>query len=203
MAPGLFFFQHVTGMRRARAAVNLRAEGEVHMSTAQDLGHLPASLDDLAALGPEELAKLYREARTPAIRDIDGDMKGRMLASPLFASGVSVSLTRRLGALKIFPWRGKSLHPLADDRGEGINRVLRDEKPWKWFRFETSIGRSRAGDFDAFQLNYDLHENPWLIRRIKDEVREVAPGLWLGQAYFESRGKPTLVLYFALEKPRA
>jgi hypothetical protein len=51
------------------------------------------------------------------------------------------------------------------------------------------------------QLDYDHPENPWLIRAIKDEIREVRPGLYLGQAYFQLRTGPRLVLYFALALP--
>jgi hypothetical protein len=40
-----------------------------------------------------------------------------------------------------------------------------------------------------------------LIRAIKDEIREVRPGLYLGQAYFQLRTGPRLVLYFALALP--
>ena len=37
-------------------------------------------------------------------------------------------------------------------------------------------------------------------RAIKDEAREVAPGLYLGLAYFMLRGRARLVLYFGLQK---
>lgn len=50
----------------------------------------------------------------------------------------------------------------------------------------------------AFQLNYDNADNPFFIRAIKDEVRQVAPGLFLGQAYVVLFGRPRLALYFAL-----
>jgi hypothetical protein len=60
------------------------------------------------------------------------------------------------------------------------------------------VGRSRAGEFDAVQLDYDLSPNPFFIRAIKDEIREIGPGLWLGQAYAQIQGKAHLVLYFAL-----
>jgi hypothetical protein len=46
-----------------------------------------------------------------------------------------------------------------------------------------------------------LPENPFFIRAIKDEIRELAPGLYLGQAHVEVKGKTTLVLYFGLENP--
>jgi hypothetical protein len=83
-------------------------------------------------------------------------------------------------------------------RGEGINRVFTDR--FRLFRFETFIGRSKAGDFDALQLDYDLPENPGIIRAIKDEIRELEPGLWLGQAYFHTKRSDTLVLYFGLAR---
>jgi hypothetical protein len=157
----------------------------------------PSSLDDLAALGCDELLALYRQARTPAVTDLRGDLRGRMLA----INGAGPRLFRWLRAFAAwsrFPWRGKTFTPRSQVTGEGINRVFGDRRPRRWFRFETSIAPSRAGDFGAFQLDYDLEENPFFIRAIKDEVREVAPGLFLGQAYVMWFGKPRLALYFGL-----
>ena len=51
----------------------------------------------------------------------------------------------------------------------------------------------------ASALDYDLADNPALIRAIHDEVREVAPGLFLGPAMWKSARGPTLVLWFALD----
>src|SRR5437870_10848458 len=96
-----------------------------------------------------------------------------------------------------FPWRGKTFVPLGPDRGEGVNRIILDR--WRRYRFTTSIARSRAGDFDALQLDYDHPSNPFFIRAVKDEIRELAPGLWLGQAYVATRSRTRLVLYFGLE----
>jgi hypothetical protein len=158
---------------------------------------LPRTLDDLAALDCDALAALYRSAVTPAIRDLAGDLRGRMLA--VRGTGRRLlALLRAFAAWRFFPWRGKSFQPLSGTRGEGINRVFSDRKPRRWFRFETSIAPSRAGDFAAFQLDYDNPENPFFIRAIKDEVRQVSPGLFLGQAYLVLFGKPRLALYFAL-----
>jgi hypothetical protein len=87
--------------------------------------------------------------------------------------------------------------PQLDQRGEGINRVLLDR--FRLYRFETFVGRSRAGDFDAVQLDYDRPSNPFFIRPIRDEIRELSPGLYLGQAWLEIGSRPpALVLYFGL-----
>jgi hypothetical protein len=158
---------------------------------------VPRSLDALAALQSDALLELYRGASTPSIRSVQGDLRGRMLAAQ-GARGLIFRLLRAFAAWRRFPWRGKSFTALSDSRGEGINRVFGDVKPSRWFRFETSIARSRAGDFDAFQLDYDNPGNPFFVRAIKDELREVSPGLYLGQAYVMWFGKPRLAIYFGL-----
>jgi hypothetical protein len=155
------------------------------------------SLDALLDLSPKALERLYAGARVPDLSAIRGDLKGRMLAWAELPERVN-RLLLRWARSDGFPWRGKTFSPHGAARGEGINRVFLDR--WKVFRFETSIGPSRSGAFDAVQLDYDLPTNPPMIRAIKDEIRALAPGLYLGQAYLVLRGKPRLVLYFGLEE---
>ena len=161
----------------------------------------PRRLDDLAALRAPTLLELYRTAEVPSVPELDGELRGRMLAVR-GVGRIGFALLRAFAAWRHFPWRGKSFaaHTSAT-RGDGINRVLGDARPRRWFRFETFVGPSRADGGDAFQLDYDNADNPFFIRAIKDEVRRVAPGLFLGQAYIVLFGKPRLALYFALSKP--
>lgn len=158
------------------------------------------TLDDLLALDAKTLGELYRNARVPRVDDLSGDLRGRMLAIPGMPWPLARVVRWFAGWNRFQMWRGKSFQTMAPDRGQGQNRVILDR--WRWYRFATSIGRSRAGDFDALQLDYDNKDNPFYIRTVKDEVRELRPGLWLGQAYAIIRGKPRLVLYFGLERPR-
>jgi len=154
------------------------------------------ALDDLLALSPSALSELYAGASVPRLDSVSGDLRGRMLAWPGVARGPVAGLLRRWAASSRFPWRGKSFTP-DQEKGEGINRVLVDR--FRLYRFETFIGRSRAGDFDALQLDYDRPDNPFFIRPIRDEIRELSPGLYLGQAWLEIGARPpTLVLYFGL-----
>jgi hypothetical protein len=120
-----------------------------------------------------------------------------MLATTVLRGRVA-DVARTLASSSRFPWRGKSFMPSSPLRGAGINRVVSDR--WHLYRFETFLGPSRAGDFDALQLDYDNSDNPFFIRPIKDEMRELAPGLWLGQAYLELSGKANLALYFGLTR---
>lgn len=159
----------------------------------------PARLEDLLRADAATLRRLYVDAATPAVADLTGDLRGRMLAL--------VALPRWLfwwaqlwARTPLFPWRGKSFFaPGANPaRGAGENRVFRDGT--RWFRFDTFVAPSRAGDFAAVQLDYDNPGNPFFIRAIKDEVRQLRTGLFLGQAYLKTRKREILVLYFGLEK---
>jgi len=160
----------------------------------------PSNLDALAAQSAAELHGLYCAAKVPALHDLDGDLRGRMLAVR-GAGRIWFALLRAFAAWRHFPWRGKSFASRAlATRGDGINRVFAESAARRWFRFETFIGPSQADGGLAFQLDYDNRDNPFFIRAIKDEVRELAPGLFLGQAYVVLFGKPRLALYFALAR---
>jgi hypothetical protein len=157
---------------------------------------MPHDVDELLALEPPALEELYRAAEVPSIAALGGDLRGRMLAWPAL-SGLAAAVLRALARSSRFPWRGKSFRSSSADAGEGVNRVFLDRL--KLFRFTTHVGPSRAGDFDAVQLDYDHPGNPFFIRAIKDEIRELRPGLYLGQAYLEIGGRPRLLLYFGLQ----
>lgn len=173
------------------------ATSYAHDATAQSSAGV-RTVDDLLALDVPTLERLYREARTPAIQEVRGDLIGRMLPAPA-ANRVVQNAMRRLARQSFFPWKGKTFAPRDLHSGEGWNRVFTDKN--RWFRFTTSIGPSRAGSFDALHLNYDHPENPFFIRAIQDEIRTVAPGLWLGQAWLVVSGRAHLALYFALQNP--
>ena len=160
-------------------------------------GVAPVRLDALLALDADTLGAMYASARVPRLADVRGDLRGRMLATTVLG-GRSARAIRALASSDAFPWRGKTFTPGESDRGAGINRVVRDR--WHLYRFETFIGRSRAGDFDALQLDYDNEDNPFFIRPIKDEMRELSPDLWLGQAYVQLPRAAHLVLYFGLAR---
>jgi len=160
---------------------------------------IPPDVDALLALGADALGELYAAASVPRVDELDGDLRGRMLAIPRLPSAL-VAPIRAFAGSSAFPWRGKSFASQSAANGEGINRVVSDRV--RLFRFGTFIGPSRAGAFDALQLDYDRPSNPFFIRAIKDEVRTLRPGLWLGQAWLHVGGRDHLALYFGLQKQR-
>lgn len=158
---------------------------------------VPTRLDELLPLAHEQLVPLYEAATVPPLGALDGDLRGRMLAVPALPALVT-ALPRAWARSDAFPWRGKSFAALADDHGTGVNRVVSDRV--RLFRFTTFVGPSRHDDAPAVQLDYDHPGNPFFIRAIEDELRELAPGLYLGQAWLRTGTTRRFVLWFGLQQ---
>jgi hypothetical protein len=140
----------------------------------------------------------FSDAEAPtAVDGLNGPTNGTLLslAGPL-SEGTARVMINRLATWDRFPWAGKSFQSWAEDRGSGINRVqLLGER--LWFHFETRIDRSVVDGRPCIVLDYDHAENPWPVRQVRDELREVAPGLWLGPATVRGH----VALYFTLQTP--
>jgi hypothetical protein len=158
------------------------------------------SVLDLAALrrmSYAELDELYRSARQPDfISDVNGHARGAMLAWRCPRTGPFAWLLRAFGGSTSFPWEGKSFDGASED-GTGINRVNFFGKQ-KWFPFKTRFTESFLDGKPTFLLDYSGPGNPPFIRSIVDEIREVAPGLYLGPAALLVNGRPRPVLFFAV-----
>jgi hypothetical protein len=156
----------------------------------------PGSLDDLAQLDLSALDALYRRGGVPAaLGSLDGEPRCRMLAVRGLDHGQALRVVRDLARARFFPWRGKSFRSTDDPgHGEGINRVRLAGRR-RWFPFRTRIEPSDVDGAPCILLDYDLPANPAPIRRLRDELREIAPGLFLGPARIAGR----TVLYFACD----
>ena len=155
-------------------------------------------LEDLRGMTFKELDALYRAGKRPSsIADLDGDAVGAMLAWRSPSRGPIAWLLRSFGASTAFPWEGKSFKSESDDLGSGINRVNFFGKR-RWFPFKTRFAPSFLDGEPSFLLDYSGPGNPPFIRSIVDEVREVAPKLYLGPAALMVSGKPRPILFFAV-----
>jgi hypothetical protein len=154
------------------------------------------TLDDLARKTAAELGAIYAKGTPPTLADLDGAPRGRMLAftGPL-GRGRAFDGLRRFAQAPYFPWGGKSFNSSSSQRGAGINRV---RILGNVFRFETRVGPSQVDGKPCLILDYDLPQNPWFIRKIHDELRQVSPSLFLGPAMWKTRAGAKLVLYFAI-----
>jgi hypothetical protein len=166
----------------------------VPVSASRPLRRLDGWLD----ADHHELAAIYRDAQAPRVESIAGDLRGRMLAIVALPGWLTRG-PRAWAKTRSFPWRGKSFWPVSEGAGEGKNRVLSDR--WMLYRFTTKVGPSLDDGRDAVLLDYDHPDNPFFIRAIEDEIREVEPGLYLGQAWLRVRGRKHFVLWFGLACP--
>ena len=165
------------------------------MSIAAVMPKPVLDLGQLTRMGPTALAQVYAAGTLPELPSVSGVPHGRMLA--LDALGDSPRIARLAAKLR-FPWRGKSFSGDSTFAGEGINRIrLFGDR--QWYRFETYTAPSVLDGQPCVLLNYDLADNPWFIRRIRDEIREVASGLFMGPALVRKRGRHTRVLHFAID----
>jgi hypothetical protein len=156
------------------------------------------TLEDLAGMTFEELGALYAHGTVPGhLSALDGSLPGRLLATSMLGRGPALAVIRRLAAARAFPWSGKSFQASDRDSGEGINRlrVLGDR-----CRFTTRFDDSVLDGRPCVVLDYDLDHTPRFIRRIRDELREVSPGLFFGPAMVQARGRHHLLLYFAVDR---
>jgi hypothetical protein len=82
-------------------------------------------LDDLAALGIEQLDDVYRAAAVPSsLKVLEGSPLGRMLTlvGPL-GRGRARERIARIARSSLLPWAGKSFTVKDDAHGSGINRI--------------------------------------------------------------------------------
>lgn len=155
-------------------------------------------LDDLINRSQAELEALFQLAATPSVRELSGPADGRVLAGR-----VPLLLTRRDGLyllnLSWLPWKGKVFEPGGDEQGWGYNRIGVGPLETRLFRFATAIESPLLGETDVFSLNYDIPGNPWPIRAVRDDLKRLREGLYLGASYVRWQGQQVFGLFFGLE----
>jgi len=156
---------------------------------------------DLAALGMLDvpaLAALYAGGTIPSgMEALEGHPRGRMLAIRAMDRGIRGALLRRFAGSEGFPWEGKSFRGRGIT-GTGINRIALGGRH-TLFPFRTLIRPSVMDGAPCIVLDYDLPDNPGVIRAIHDELREIEPQLFLGPAMLKAKAGPKFVLWFALD----
>lgn len=170
------------------------------LTTTMDT-HLPSNLDSYSKLDRSSMEALYRKGSIPEhFSVLDGTPKGRMLAVRGLDRGIPAWLVRGVSGSAWFPWEGKSFASQNASHGKGINRIALPLFHRDWFPFHTRIEPSHIDGQPCIYLDYDLPGNPWLIRKIRDELREVAPGCLIGPAMWKRGSQPAaLVLWFGIQ----
>ena len=160
------------------------------------------TLHDLAGMTYAELEAMYRAAAAPAsLRAADGKLVGRMLAMRHADRGLRGRWLRRLALSPSFIWEGKTLAAHADHAGGGYNRICLEGVLGRQhiFPFDSYLAPSQFDHKPTIVIDYDRPSNPWFMRRIRDELRELEPGLFLGLDMWKTKQRAVGLVWFALD----
>jgi len=134
----------------------------------------------------EELDEIYKNAEPGTIPS--GDTRGTAI--------VTGSLLAKLYALfvRLFGWQGKVFDIFAPecDKGLLINKIT----PFSLSFIVAKVYRDKSWIDGKDTIVIDYSTTSFFAKRIRDEIREVEPGIYLGKVWF---GK-TRILDFALRR---
>lgn len=142
---------------------------------------MPLDLAHLQTLTPDELDELFRQSPAGAIPDGEAD------GVVLLASGTD--LTGPLSKLiHLVGWKGKVF-----DRGRGelLNRI----SPVGLEAVRAKVYKEASWLDEKETIVLDYSKTSLVAQWIRDEIREVSPGVYLGLVFWE-RSK---ILHFALD----
>ena len=142
----------------------------------------PLTVKQLLQLSGPELDALYRRGSAGGIPP------GRVRGTAILAPGTRRNRAMALGTRLI--WQGKIIDPAGT---AAVNRF-----------FGMPIVRARVYQDRSWldgapSLILDYSQTSRIYARNRDEIRQVAPGLFLGLMYGRTEPRPTLRMYFVLE----
>jgi hypothetical protein len=139
------------------------------------------TISDLMNMSQTELDNLYKNSSVGSLPD--GNSKGTAMILP--GSVLSKILAP---VIKLLAWKGKVFHR---DQEFLLNKITLFGL--HLVKAQVYRGNSWIDGGDAIILDYS--KTSFVAQKIRDEIREITPGVYLGQAYW---GK-TRVLNFVLE----
>jgi len=143
------------------------------------------TLDQLVRMNREQLETLYRSAEMG--QSPYGVTNGRAIRNP--GSRLTVPTSRVVRVL----WQGKVFN---DEGTMMVNRVL----GMRAVHARVYVGESWLDGRPSVIMDYAGTSR--LFPDVRDEVREVSPGVWLGVMYTRKPGGPEQTMFFALAARR-
>jgi hypothetical protein len=137
----------------------------------------------LLEMSPDELATLFRSSDAGEIPV--GKMDGTVLVAP----GTQIAgPTKKFARLLV--WQGKVFDPA---KGDLRNLVL----PFGIKAVRAKVYKDTSWFDDQETIVLDYSKTSFVAKRIRDEIREVSPGVYLGLVFW---GR-SMILHFALTRP--
>jgi hypothetical protein len=166
------------------------------------------TINDLVGRSAKELEALMRSAKEPNLAEFQA-----LFLRPQGLSGLALhapdhdydELGKAIRSVMLFkPWKGKRAYtaPNGATEGTGKNFILGMElAPFRWNLVESKLDPKIFGTARVIRLDYSspkgwgpykksLFNTLTGIREIWDEMKEVAPGVYLGMAAFQPADPP-------------
>lgn len=177
------FFRRALAPASVAFAVLSGALVAVPEASAGDPVAAPRSMQELVRMPAGDLTALYLHA--PPATAPDGFVPGRAIKNPGSRTTAANARATRL------VWQGKVFR----DDGTMVNRVFGAGRA---IPADVYVGDSLLDGRPALILDYSRSR---LWPEVRDEVREVSPGLYLGIMY-KGKARPEQKMFFALDARR-
>ena len=137
----------------------------------------------LLEMSPDELATLFRSSNAGEIPV--GKMHGTLLVAPgTKIAGPAMRFARLL------VWQGKVFDPV---QGDLRNLIL----PFGVKAVRAKVYKDASWFDEQETIVLDYSKTSFVAKKIRDEIREVLPGVYLGLVFWER----SVILHFALTRP--
>ena len=134
---------------------------------------------DLTAMPHADLVDLFVTLDAPSLSEMVGEFDGTPLRQPsVFRSAVALVKVRN----RLHRWKAKGFRQVDETSGRGYNIYRRPVSGRLMYRdpMTTLMAPSHIDDRLAFQLDYRTFDTVNGFVNLVDDVRRVAPGLYLG-----------------------
>jgi hypothetical protein len=132
----------------------------------------------------EELDDIYKQAQPGTMPD--GDTRG----TAIVAGSALAKLYARFA--RLFAWQGKVFHLFPPDKTQGV--LINKITPFSLTFVVATVYRDESWMDQKETIVIDYSKTSFFCQKIRDEIREVEPGVYLGKVWWGS----TRILDFAL-----
>lgn len=133
--------------------------------------------EELLRASTDDLLRLFARLEAPTLEEMSGEYPARLLAQPDWLATLSGLVV--LGN-PVRTWLCKAFRPVDDRSGRGYNTFRQAGRVVQGEPMYTLVAASRFDGRPAYTLVYRHFHSACAAIHMVDEVRRVAPGLYLG-----------------------
>lgn len=163
--------------------------------------HNEITEEGLLLLSTQQLLQLFKTLEAPAVKEMQGEYAAYLLAQPNWLADQvgKITLNNPLQS-----WLCKAFRSIDEETGRGYNTFLQRGRIVQQHAMATMIAPSRYDGRPAYQLVYRHFHSLCGSIHMVDEVRRVAPNLYLGIGTYGFTDAQRRIPYpFLLKGPQA